>query len=522
MITDKRCVQQIFGSLLKHPQYLSEVDKYNLSVADFSTRFEKFIFTAIYNLYQGGAQKVSSFDVENYLSTNSSGTLVFQQNNGVEYLQDVEEFSNQENFPYYYNRLKKINLLNSLHNSGIDISDYYIENEFDPRAHDVNAHFEELTIADIVNGIKKKLTTVEREYSTSEEVQNWNAADEIDEVFNSIGDVTSIGLPIQGTIYSRVIGGAERGALTIRSAPSGSYKTRTAVGDACYLAYPIRFDLEVEKWVCQGSCEPVLFIITEQKKEQLLKMILAYLSGVNESKFKYGTLTNEEAQRVNIAKAIMKTYRENFQILRIPNPTIDLIKVMIRENVLLHDIQYVFFDYIFIGPALLDEFRGFSLRNDELLLMFATALKDLAIELNVSVFTSTQVNANVDNNKNIRNEASLAGGRSTINKADNGAIMARPTKEELEVLSKVDPRTPNLVTDVFKVRSGAWSQVRIWSIFDGGTLRREDLYITDNKLDIIEDFYNEPFAEVIDWTDERVHEIKKVLDKCNTGEILNG
>ena len=91
--------------------------------------------------------------------------------------------------------------------------------------------------------------------------------------------------------------------------------------------------------------------------------------------------------------------------------------------------------------------------------MMATALKDLAVELNVCVFTSTQVNAAADNNTNIRNESSLAGGRSTINKADNGAIMARPTKEELEILEPIINTygKPNLVTDIFKVRSGEWT-----------------------------------------------------------------
>ena len=120
---------------------------------------------------------------------------------------------------------------------------------------------------------------------------------------------------------------------------------------------------------------------------------------------------------------IMKDYADNFILVRIPNPTIDLVKTKVREKVLLHDIGYVFYDYIFIGPALLDEFRGFGVRNDEVLLMMATALKDLAVELDVCIFTSTQVNANVDNNTNIRNESSLAGGRSTINKAEMGGIL---------------------------------------------------------------------------------------------------
>ena len=71
---------------------------------------------------------------------------------------------------------------------------------------------------------------------------------------------------------------------------------------------------------------------------------------------------------------------------------------------MLYDISYVFYDYIFVCPSLLAEFKGVNLRNDEILLMFSDALKQLAVELDVFVMSSTQVNANADNNKDIRND----------------------------------------------------------------------------------------------------------------------
>ena len=100
---------------------------------------------------------------------------------------------------------------------------------------------------------------------------------------------------------------------------------------------------------------------------QIRNMILAYLTDLNESKFKYGTLTEREKKLVAQACEIMKMYKDNFIIQRMPNPTIGLVKTMIREQCLINDIHYVFYDYIFIGPALLGEFRGFNLRNDKLL-----------------------------------------------------------------------------------------------------------------------------------------------------------
>lgn len=152
--------------------------------------------------------------------------------------------------------------------------------------------------------------------------------------------------------------------------------------------------------------------------------------------------------------------------------------------------------------------------------MFATALKDLARELQVTLFTSTQVNASADDNKNIRNEASLAGGRSTINKADNGAIMARPTKDELEILEPLIKvyGQPNMVTDIFKVRGGEYSQVRIWSIVDLGRMKKQDLFITDSRLDAIEDFFERDEYRIQNWDDDEEIRIVGFVDKLNRKE----
>ena len=513
----KGTIQQILGSLMKHPQFLSEVDKYSLTLEDFSTRFEKYIFAAIQGLWQNGAQKITVFDVENYLEANAAAKKTFELQNGIEYLQDVEEFSNIENFPMYYTKLKKLNLLRDLKKQGFDTSDFYIEDLTAPNANEVNARFEELSVQDIVVGVKKKLLTLESDYAGTEEVQEWDIAGDIDDLVDSFGEDGSVGLPIQGSILTKVIDGAQRSCLTIRSGASGTGKTRNAVADACLLAFPIRYNSATCEWEQRGHNEKVLFIITEQTDKQIKKMILAYLTDMNESKFKYGRFTKEEQKILEQGKEIMKQFSSNFILVRIPNPTIDLVKTKVREKVLLHDIGYVFYDYIFIGPALLNEFRGFGVRNDEVLLMMATALKDLAVELNVCVFTATQVNANADNNTNIRNESSLAGGRSTINKADNGMIMARPTKEELETLEPITSQygKPNLVTDIFKVRSGEWTQVRIWSVMDLGTMKREDLFITDSRLEVIQNFYTGDEYEISNWEERVFIDIKRKVEELN-------
>ena len=324
-------------------------------------------------------------------------------------------------------------------------------------------------------------------------------------------------------IFNQVIDGARKGTLTIRSAASSVGKTRNAVADACYLAYPIRYNSETCEWEQVGSSEKVLFIVTEQQFKEVRKMILAYLTDLNESRFKYGDFNEREQAVIMQAIGLMKKYEDNLTLVKMPNPTIELVKTLVRENCITRDIGYVFYDYIFIGPALLNEFRGFNLRNDEVLLMFATALKDLAVELDVAMFTSTQLNAKGDDNKDIRNEGSLAGGRSTINKADNGAIMARPTKEELEVLEPLfkSADMPNLVTDIYKVRSGEWTQVRIWSIMNLGTLRKKDLFITNSRLEPIEEFFEREEYQIKNWDSEEDKNLKQIIERLENGEIVD-
>ena len=506
MIVDKNSILQIFGSLMKHPQYLGETDRYNLTLDDFYYKFDKYIFAAIDNLYRGGAQRIQPIDIENYLQSNGSASVIFKKNNGIEYLQDADYLSEEKNFEFYYARLKKINLLNQLQKDGIDISEFYIEDLTDPKALEVNQKFEELEIDDILEVLKRKLLGIEHKFIQNEVTQTESADFNIRSIIEDAQKGNDIGVPIQGEIINEVIAGARLGTLVVRSAASGTGKTRQAVGDACFIAYPFRYDHKANDWVVCGSGRKVLFIATEQTIPEIQKMILAYLTGFNESKFRYGNFSDKEMQILNQALWVMEQYRDNFFIVQMPSPRIDLVKNLVREQVLLHDIEYVFYDYIFISPSLLGEFKGVNLRNDEILLMFSTALKEIAVELNICMFTSTQVNANADSNTNIRNESTIAGSRAIINKADIGMVMARPTKEEQDFFAQMGREIPNIVTDIYKVRSGQWSQVRIWSYVDLGTLRKVDLCMTDSRLEII-DQYEHNFAYAIDW------EVTDLMDK---------
>ena len=295
-----------------------------------------------------------------------------------------------------------------------------------------------------------------------------------------------------------------------------THNTRSCMADACYLAFPVRYDWSRRQWVNIGSSEKVLVVITEQDFDEVQKMALAYISGVNESTFKRNQTSIEQKKILRQALEIFNEYEKNFLVVRVPSPSISLIKQLIREQVIINDIHFVFYDYIFISPSLLNEFKGAALRNDEILLMFSDALKQLAVELNIFIMSSTQVNANADKSNEIRNEASLAGSRAVINKADMGCIAARPSKEELKTLESISAQLdcePNVVTDIYKLRGGENTQVRIWSYMDLGTLRKKDLFVTNSRLEPIDIQYD---GVTLGLTEEQEEKALEILTRLNT------
>jgi hypothetical protein len=78
-----------------------------------------------------------------------------------------------------------------------------------------------------------------------------------------------------------------------------------------------------------------------------------------------------------------------------------------------------------------------------------------------------------------------------------------------------------LVTDIFKVRSGEWTQVRIWSDMNLGTLKKRDLFITDSRMDPVEDFYTRTDYNIKSWEDSEDEHFKVIVERLNSGEVID-
>lgn len=514
---DRHTIIQVLGGLMNHPDLLNETDRYNLAPEDFPNSLDKYGFSAIYNLYADGANKIHAVDVISLLQENLVAKNLIEKENGVTFFQDCEVNSDEGNFNFYYNRLKKLNLLREIQLTGRDTNDIFCENPLDDNYVEINERFQKMSVNDIVNILKGEVASFENKYSYNNLVEESYAADDILELIDEWRKTPEIGYQLQGDIFNTVCRGGRRGKLYLRSAPSSGGKSRQMVGDACNIAYPIRYDRNKGEWVSTGSCEKVLYIMTEQDPEEIKTMILAYLTGYNEEIFLYGTYGEEEMPRIKIAADIMEKFKDNMLFARIPDPCSSVVKNLFRKYSIQFGVNIFFYDYIFSSPAMLSEYRDLGLQEHVCLRMFTTTLKNLAIELDAFIMTSTQTNSEDDPKGGFRDFRNLEGSKAIRNLVDLGCIFARVTPDELQLISKfVDSfgLKPNIVTDVYKNRRGRWTNIRIWSYYDYGTCRKQDLFVTSATMkEKLEDFV------IMDFKNQDEQDFSDLLALYNNGEV---
>lgn len=514
---DRETVIQILGSLMNKPSLLTETDRYYFDITDFPQMLDRYIYSAICNLYNegDGANNIRSVDIINYLQNHPSAKILLEKENGEIFIQDCESLGEPLNFNHYYNRFKKINFLRDLQKEGKPIDKYYCEDILNPNYNKINENFEHLTVADILNDMKLEFSKYESKYVLKNQYEESKASEGIRELIVQLKETPEIGCKLQGDIINTITRGGRKGKMYLRSAGSGVGKTRSMVGDACNIAYPIRYDRVKGKWIETGSCEKVLYIMTEQDTEEIKTMILAYLTGFNEEIFLYGNFGEEEMGRINKAIEIMERFEDNMLFARIPDPSASIIKNLFRTYNIQFGVENFFYDYIFSSPAMLEEYRDLGLREDVCLRLLTTAIKNLSVELSSFVMTSTQVSNDDDKAGGFKDFRNIRGSKAIVDLADFAAIMSRPTVEELKQIagfSKSFNFTPNLVTDIFKNRRGRWNMVRVWSLNDLGCCRRDDLFITtaDNKP--IENF------QVVEFMSDVIGQFDDLLEKYNKDE----
>lgn len=133
-----------------------------------------------------------------------------------------------------------------------------------------------------------------------------------------------------------------------------------------------------------------------------------------------------------------------------------------------------------------------SLREDQVLLMFAQRMKDLCTILNIHIQTATQLNGEWKQAKEA-DQNLLRGAKSIADKTDAGAILMPIREWDKQIIDSWRQKgesgfcpQPNMVIHVYKVRQNKFNNIRVYVYFDKSTCRMEDCFVADYSGDLLD------------------------------------
>lgn len=488
---DSMAIMQVIGCIYKYPYLLDQTDKYFFHEEDFIERFHQTIFGSIYNMKALGANKIGIADIENYLSERPTRYAEFKTGKGEEYLMKVHELADLQKFDYYYGRMKKMTLLRSYDNFGLDVRWLYDpDNIMDIKKKQIQEDWlDNTSLEAIADTIDEKIEQIKMTFVDNASGRAKQAGEGIVSLIQRLKETPEVGVPLYGPLINTVTRGARLKKFYLRSAPTGCGKSRSMIADACNIACDEIWDDQMG-WIKNGTPEPTLYITTEQELEEVQTMMLAFLSNVNEDIILNGAYEGDQEERVLKAAEILE--RSPLFVEELPDFSLRDIENTIKRNVRDNNVAYVFHDYIHTSLKILEEITkrtgGVKLREDNILFMISIRLKDLCNELGIFIMSATQLNGDWQEAKEA-NQNLLRGAKSIADKIDMGAIIL-PTKEDdivsLEKILATGMFTkPNLKIAIYKNRRGKFKSVILWCQADLGTCRIKPMFMTDHGYEML-------------------------------------
>lgn len=492
VLQDKATIAQVLGSLIKNPSLLAETDKYKLDKSDFPEKFHQMIFASIFNIFNRGGDSISVVDIDGFLSQYAVQYEIFNQNSGIEYIEKIQELSNEENFQYYYNRLKKFSLIREMVGIGFNISDIYDDTILNPVEKDkLMKQFDEMSLNSILEIYKNKVIEIEEKFQSNEDAKGRRAGDGVIKLLDRITITPEIGMPMNSEYLSSIFRGSRKQKFYLRSSITGGGKSRHMIGDALRLSALGWYDSDKGEWIKNEFSESCLLISTEMLIEELQTPALAYIADVEEHKILRGTMNEEETKRVYQAADILE--RSELYFEELPNFNVRDIERVIEKNIIKNKVDYVWFDYMHSSVEMLSQLSkssGISLREDQILYLMSDKLKGLANKHKIYLMSATQLNGDwkeawrkgeaMDSNY-------LQGSKAISQKTDCAMIVLPISKKEREDVKPIIEKMgfpiiePTHVTHVFKNRGNPEDSVKVFAKINMGTMRIHDLFCCNSE-----------------------------------------
>ena len=490
---DVSAIVQVIGNIYNNVSLLDYED-YHFNEDDFPEQFHKILFGSIYNLHALGAKDVTLNAIEDYLTQRPTSYAVYKTNKGHEYLEQISKQVDAATFDYYYKRMKKFTLLRMYHEKcGMDLSNIYdIDNILNVKKKQLQEDWLDNTpLEDIADIIDQKIMDIRLTY-----VDNANEGAEIAgegalELLERLRDTPEMGYPLFSPLLTTITRGARLKKFYLRSAATGVGKTRAMIADACSIACNEVWDHTAHRWVKNGTKEPTIFITTEQEKDEVQTMMIAFLSGVDEEHILTGMYEQQEWERVVYAANLLKN--SPLYVQQLPDFSMQDIENTIKRGIRDHGVRYVFFDYIHTSMKILTEVTSKTgikgLREDNVLFMISIRLKDICNQYQVFIMTATQLNADYISAQQY-DQNLLRGAKAIADKIDAGMIMLEVSQDDLKALDTLIKQNhfeiPQIKMSVYKNRRGRYKDVLLWCRAQRGTCRIEPMFVTDYQYKLID------------------------------------
>ena len=488
---DVTAIMQVIGCVYNNPSLLDYTDKYTITEHDFPDEFHRIAFGAIYKIYELGAEKITLENISDFLSSRPKSEAVFKTQKGEEWLLKVADASIPSAFDYYYSRLKKFSLLRAYDSYGVDVSFIYDpDNILDTKKKQLQEdQLDNSTLEELANKVDQMIDNIRMQYVDDVNGDAYQAGDGIFDLIDRLKKYPEVGVPLYGPLINTVTRGARLKKFYLRSAPTGVGKSRTMIADACYIACNKIYD-EMFGWIKNGTSQPTLYISTEQEKEEVQTMMLAFLSNVSEDHILNGKYEGDEEDRVREAARILS--ESPLYIEELPDFSLQDIEDTIKKNIRDRDVKYVFHDYIHTSIKILEEITrrsgGVKLREDNILFMLSVRLKDICNQYGIFIMSATQLNGDYQEAKT-PDQNLLRGAKAIADKIDYGSILLGVKQEDIEALQTVLATnqfdTPNLKLSIYKNRRGRYKGIILWCKADLGTCRVRPMFATTYDYEIL-------------------------------------
>ena len=490
---DVSAIVQIIGNIYNNVSLLDYED-YHFNEDDFPEQFHKILFGSIYNLHALGAKEITLNAIEDYLTQRPGSYAVYKTNKGHEYLEQISKQVDAATFDYYYKRMKKFTLLRMYHEKcGMDLSNIYdIDNILNVKKKQLQEDWLDNTpLEEIADIIDQKIMDIRLTYVDNANDGAENAGDGALELLEKLRDTPEMGYPLFSPLLTTITRGARLKKFYLRSAATGVGKTRAMVADACSIACNEVWDPTTRRWEKTGTKEPTIFITTEQEKDEVQTMMIAFLSGVDEEHILTGMYEQQEWERVVYAANLLKN--SPLYVQQLPDFSMQDIENTIKRGIRDHEVRYVFFDYIHTSMKILTEVTSKTgikgLREDNVLFMISIRLKDICNQYQVFIMTATQLNADYISAQQY-DQNLLRGAKAIADKIDAGMIMLEVSQDDLKALDLLIKQNhfevPQIKMSVYKNRRGRYKDVLLWCKAQRGTCRIEPMFVTDYQYKLID------------------------------------